>query len=234
MVKSPGPGPARYFVVIGLHPVYALGALGGIVAVGVATVWLDPAGLDSGLGMVLFAQMFLASSGFVGRARQGHFDPVLTGPRGRVTVVAAHFLVSIAPGVVAWLLVAAAGSLAGSELTPSAIAGGRAAALLIVSTLAWAIGFGLPRGAAGMLWVALLMVLVTQRADLLAAPAGTSPVATTVLHAATLIVCPFLLLGRHPPLAPGALAAALVLPVLILVWVCRRSRGLDIYLVDRA
>ena len=234
MVTRAGPGAARYFVVVGLHPVYALVALGAIVIVGVATMWLDPGGLDSGLGMVLFAQMFLASSGFVGRARQGHFDALLTGSTGRVSVVAAHFLVSIAPGVVAWLLVAAAGSIAGSATATSAIAGVRAGALLIVSTLAWALGFGLPRGAAGMLWVALLMVLVTQRAELLAVPTGTSPLATGVLHAATLMVCPFLLLGRHPPLAPGAFEAALVLPVTLLLWVWRRSRALDIYLVDRS
>src|SRR5918993_97677 len=186
MVKAGGPGPAWYFLVVGLHPVYALVALAAIVATGMVTVSLDPGELDSGLGMVLFAQMFLASSGFVVRARQGHFDPVLTGQAGRVAVVAAHWIVSIAPGVIAWVLVASAGSLAGSSIATSAIAGARAAALLIVSTLAWAAGFALPRGAAGMLWMALLIVLVTQRADLLAAPAGTGPMATSVLHAATL------------------------------------------------
>jgi hypothetical protein len=112
--------------------------------------------------------------------------------------------------------------------------GVRAAALLIVSTVSWAVGFGLPRGAAGMLWIALLIVLVTQRAELLAAPTGAGPIATSVMHAATLLVCPFVLLGGHPPLGRGAIEAALVLPLICVLGVCRHSRTLDIYLVDRS
>ena len=234
MVKAGDPNPVRYFFVAGLHPAYALAILGAILVVGLLAVCADARELDTGLGMVLFAQMFLASSGFVGRARQGHFDPMLTMFRSRAVVAAAHWVVSIAPGAIAWFTLAAAGVLAGAPAAMSAMAGSRAAAFLIVSALAWVVGFALPRGAAGMLWVSLLMVLVLQRAELLAAPARAATIATGVVHAATLIVCPFLLLGKHPVPAPGAFAAALVVPLTLLFWVCRRARVLDLYLVDRS
>ena len=227
-------GPARYFLVVGLHPRYALFALAAILVVGAVTVWLDPRELDSGLGMILLAQMFLASTGFVARARQGHFDPLLAGPWSRVRVAIAHWVVSIAPGVVAWLVLVSAASLAGTPTVWSAVAGFRAAALVMVSALSWAIGFWLPRGAAGMLWMALLMVLVTQRAELLAVPAGTGPIDTALRHTATLIVCPFLLLAARSSLQPVAVHSAVLVPVILLLAVWRRSRALDIYLVDRS
>ena len=226
--------PARYFVVIGLHPVYAIVALVVIVTIGVITLWLDPAELDSGLGMILFAQMFLASTGFVIRARQGHFDPLLTGPWRRGSVVAAHWAVSTAPGVICWCLVAGSAWLAGSAAAVSAIAGRRAAALVIVSAIAWTLGFGLPRAAAGMLWTALLIVLVTQRAELLAASTGAQSIGSIIWQACVVVICPFLLLGNRPPVSASAIGIALGLSFALVAYVVRRSHVLDIYLVDRS
>lgn len=234
MVNRTHPGPLRYFLVVRLHPTFALVMLAAVVAVGVATVSMQPDELDSGLGMVLFAQMFLASTGFVPRSRQGHFDPLLTHAEARMRIAAAHWAASIAPGVAAWAVLTAVAGIAGAANALSAIGGSRATALFIVSALAWGVGFWLPRGAAGMLWMALLMGLVMQRPELLAVPAGSGTIVTAAVHAATLIVCPFLLLGKHPPLAEGALVASVALP-LALVWsVCRRARSLDVYLVDRS
>jgi hypothetical protein len=233
MVKRDQPAPLRYFLAVRLHPTFALVILAAIVAVGLATLSMQPDELDAGLGMVLFAQMFLASTGFVSRSRQGHFDPLLTRADKRVQVAAAHWLASIAPGVAAWAVLTVTAALAGAADVMSAIGGARAAALLIVSALAWGIGFWLPRGAAGMLWMALLMGLVMRRPELLAVPAGSGPLLTLAAHTATLIACPFLLLGKHPPLAQGALAASVVLPLVLLCGVCRRARALDVYLVDR-
>ena len=233
MVTSTRPSALRYFLAIGLHPGYALVVLGSIVAVGLVTVKLQPAELDGALGMVLFAQMFLAATGFVSRARQGHFDPLLVRPANRIWIVAAHWLASILPGLAAWLLLTAVASMAGAPQALSAIAGSRAAGFLIVSAIGWGAGFWLPRGAAGMLWMALLIVLVLQRAELLAVPAGSGWPLTLIIHAATLIVCPFLLLGTHPPLVPGAVVVSIVVPLLVLASIWRRSRSLDVFLLDR-
>ena len=229
------PRAARFFTVVGLHPPYALAILGVVVGLGVWTTSVDPRELDSGLGMVLFVQMFLASSGFLIRARRGHFDPLLTGGRGRTAVLMWHWIVSILPGVAAWLCLAGTGSALGSPAAQSAVIGGRAAALFIVSAVAWTAGFALARGAAGVVWVAALLGLLLRRTDLLAAaPAVSWPSLVALRHAVTLVVCPFLLIGNHLLLAPGAICAATLLAAVPLLVVLRQSSGLDIYLVDRA
>ena len=67
----------KYFMLVGNRPPYSLAALAAVTAFGVGTTEITPTELDAGLGMVLFVQMFVASSGFVVSARRGHYDPVL-------------------------------------------------------------------------------------------------------------------------------------------------------------
>src|SRR5687767_7140125 len=175
-----------------------------IVILAIITVWLNATELDSGLGMILFAQMFLASSGFVVRARQGHLDPLLTNSLERTAVVVSHWALSVAPGIIAWVLVAGAGLVLGSSAAVSAFVGTRVVGLLVVSAMSWALGFALPRGAAGMLWTAVLLALLTQRTDLLpdASSSATGP-AVVARHAVTLMICPFLLVGNRVAVSPG-------------------------------
>jgi len=226
---------ARFFATLSLHPPYTLLILVAIVGIGIWTTSTSPSELDSGLGMLLFAQMFLASSGFLVRARRGHFDPLLAGADNRTGPVAWHWVVSVAPGVVGWMCLAGAGYFQGSPMAVSALVGGRAAALFIVSALAWAAGFGLTRGAAGVAWVAVLFGLLIGRADLLSPSSALAASGWTGLrHTATLVVCPFLLIGSHPALAPEAIFAAALSSAVLLLIVLRLSDGLDLYLVDRA
>jgi hypothetical protein len=229
------PSPARFFAAMRLHPPYALAILAIIVGIGVWTTTVSPAEIDSGLGMVLFVQMFLASSGFLVRARRGHFDPLLVGGGDRVKTMAWHWIVSIAPGVAAWICLAGAGYILGSPDASSAFMGGRAAALFIVSALAWSAGFALPRSAAGVVWAAVLLALLVRGTDLLA-PISAAPgsIVVTLRHAVTLLVCPFLLIGNHVLVTPGAICAAALFSSVFLLAVWRLSGGLDIYLVDRA
>lgn len=213
------PSPFRFFVALRLHATYALVVLLCVSAVSLWTVVLSPSELDSGLGMVLFVQMFLASTGFVPAARRGHFDPVLEGVHNRRTVAIAHWIVSIGPGVAAWSAIAAAGYAFGSPAALSAIGGHRAAALLIVSSVAWSAGFAFTRGAAGAAWIGGLVALLVRHAALLPA-GGPGAVVTTLRHAGTLVVCPFLLVGPGPVLARGAvpLAVAVSTAMLMAVW----------------
>ena len=150
----------RFFVLVRLHPPYTLMAMAACAILGAWTTSVNPGDLDSGLGIVALVQMFTASSGFVPRASAGHFDPMLVVGHSRVRVAAAHWMVSIAPGVAAWLLVTGVGLAGGSGLAISAVAGRRAVALLIVSVMAWAAGFRLPRSAAGVVWVTMLVAVV--------------------------------------------------------------------------
>ena len=229
------PSSARFFAAMNLHPPYALTILVLVVFVGLWTTSVSPAELDSGLGMVLFVQMFLASSGFLVRARRGHFDPLLVGGGDRVATVAWHWIVSIAPGVSAWVCLGGAGYVLGSPAVASALIGGRAAALFIVSALAWTAGFALPRGAAGVVWAAALLGLLLRGTDLLA-PVSALPVSgvTTLGQALVVLVCPFLLIGNHVLVTPAAVCTAALVASVVLLAAWRLSGGLDIYLVDRA
>ena len=225
----------RYFLAIGIHSSPVLTVLMAIVVVGVWTIVLDPTAIDSGLGMVLFVQMFLASSGFAPRARQGHFDPLISSARRRADVAIAHAVVSVAPGVAAWLVFVGIGAILGSPAAASALAGSRAAALLIVSLVAWSAGFMLTRGAAGIAWIAALLGLLLAHVDVLR-PSSAAPgaLATVVLQALTILGCPFLLIGTRPPVPSGSIGAAAVIAAALAVWTVRAARRLDIYLADHA
>jgi hypothetical protein len=227
------PSPLRFFALAGsLHPPYTLLILSAIVGVGLWTVRVSPADLDSGLGLLLFVQMFLASSGFLVRARRGHFDPLLLGDGARVRVLVWHWCVSIAPGLAGWICLAGVGYALGSPSARSALAGDRALAFFIVSALAWSAGFALTRGAAGVVWMAALVGLLVRRVDLLS-PSGFAG-DSVLRQAAALMLCPFLLIGNRLVVAPGAIWAAGLLSAALLLLVWHRSEGLDIYLVDRS
>jgi hypothetical protein len=102
-----------------------------------------------------------------------------------------------------------------------------------VSSLAWSAGFALPRGAAGVLWTAVLMALLLGRVDILAW-AGTEATFTGSLRtAAVILVCPFLLLGSHVQAGAASVTIALSCAVALLVATCRAGSRLDIYLVER-
>lgn len=227
--------PARFFAAVRLHPPYTLMILAVIVGLGLWTTRVSPGELDSGLGMVLFAQMFLASSGFLVRARRGHFDPLLLGAGDRTGVLVWHWLVSIAPGAAGWICLAGAGCFMGSPAAVPALVGGRAVALFIVSSVAWAAGFALSRGAAGVMWMAAMVGLLVRHVDLLGPAEALADSSSIVLrHAAILMLCPFLLIGNRLSVAPSAVWAAGCLSGVLLLCVWRLSGRLDIYLVDRA
>jgi hypothetical protein len=229
------PSFARFYAASSLHPPSALLVLAAILGIGIWTTSLSPGELDSGLGMLLFAQMFLASSGFLARARRGHFDPLLAGRADRTGPLVWHWIVSVAPGVAAWLCLAVAGYLQGSPAAVSALIGARAAALFIVSALAWAAGFTLTRGTAGVLWIAALLGLLIGRVDPMSPSFAPADAGGSLLHqAAILILCPFLLIGNHPAVAPRAIGGAALLSAAVLLIVWRLSRGLDIYLMEGA
>lgn len=229
--------PLRYFIVVGLHPGHNLAVLAGVTAVGLWTVAMSPGELDSAMGMLLFAQMFLASTGFLTRARRGHFDPILTSASGRVSIAVSHWCASVLPGVTACALIAIAHWFYGGGGLASAAAGRRTLALLIVSAIAWAAGFALARGAAGALWTAALVAVLLHRTDLLGPSSLILAAASPLLvlrHAAAVVGCPFLLLGTQAPLAPGSIPAAGFLAALGLFAVWRSVERADFSLREQA
>jgi hypothetical protein len=224
----------RFFFVLRPCPAYALTVLAAVTALGMATLWFDPAELDSGLGMVLFVQMFLASSGFVVTARRGHFDPVLLVGSDRIAALAAQWLASIAPGAIAWTVLAGTGAWLGSAAAWSALAGLRVIAFLIVSVVAWICGFRLPRGAGGALWMGGLAVLLLRHVELIAPERGQGSALEVLRAAAALLVCPFLLLGSHARIEAPAASAALAAAAAALFTTWRLGGRFDVFLAERS
>jgi hypothetical protein len=216
------------------YPAYGLAVLAAVVVLAVISIELNPAELDSGLGLILFVQMFLASSGFLVTARRGHFDPVLGHGASRSAALAAQWCASIAPGALAWTIVSTTAWVSGSEAAVSALAGSRLLAFFIVCAVSWAAGFALPRGGAGALWMAVLVLLLLRHAELLIPASGQASPLTILRTAGAVFVCPFLLLGSRGEVSAAALAAAAAAALTLLFWTWRAGSRLDLYLVEHS
>ena len=224
----------KFFAIVRQSPSYGLAVLAAVTAFGILTITLNPAELDSALGMVLFVQMFLASTGFAVTAHRGHFDPVLVHGSARPAVLFVQWCASVTPGAIAWAVLAGCGHALSSPAAWSALAGTRLVAFLIVSAMAWVAGFALPRGAGGAVWMGVLVALLLRHVDLVP-PASPQDSAMVILRTAgALVVCPFLLLGARVQIGVPALSASLAAAALVFLTTIRLGSRLDVFLVERS
>ena len=132
----------------------------GVLALGAATLELvDPGASDWVLASIALLQLFASSTGFTGHATRGHYDPVLLG-RSRVSAALAHFVVSAAPGAVAWIACGTAQALAARSAAVPAFLPAGWAALLLVSAIPWAGSVRAAPFLGGALWLLLSASLV--------------------------------------------------------------------------
>jgi hypothetical protein len=146
----------RFFRVMPPLPPLLVGCFAVVV---VAFVLATPAGVaepGSATVPILFVQLFAAASGFGAPARRGHFDLLFTRFQRRASIAAAHWVSSTAPGMAAWLCIVSLELSTGRP--PVAATSGTAAAMVLVSTLPWAITAALPRFSGAIGW---LLALVT-------------------------------------------------------------------------
>jgi hypothetical protein len=150
------PSPSRFFALV-LRPEptiagSALVVLGTYAWVGVN----DPTDIRQISVLALMVQMFAAATGYRERVLSGHFDPILVTGSPRAAVAASHWLVSIAPGALVWIVL-------GTLLLPTALSTPFTAsgmiAFLYVSSIAWALALPLTRYATGVLWIILFVIL---------------------------------------------------------------------------
>ena len=223
----------RFFLVLWPYPGYGVAILALVTALGVISIELNPAELDSGLGLILLVQMFLVSGGFLPTARRGQFDPVLGCGANRTAALAAQWLASMLPGAIAWLLVGGTAWIGGGP-GPSALAGTRVCAFLIVSSVGWSAGFTLPRGGAGALWMGILALLLLRHPDLLVPLAVQSTPLGIARTAGAVFICPFLLLGTHGQVSNAAVGAATAAAAALLLATWRYGARADVYLVEHS
>lgn len=183
--------------------------------------WVAPDEIEQTVALTLFAQMFAAATGYRERACRGHFDQVLAFGASRQEVAAVHWLLSLAPGAVAWLLVAAVVSILRPTVWPSPLTPAGIMAFLYVSSAAWACALPLTRYASGVVWIVVLFVLAgagqlgALREAFTTAATGSASVFT---KAGAALVCPFFLMSD--PQAAGAAALGLVLASTTLIVMC--------------
>ena len=149
----------RFFRVMPPLPALLLGCFGCVVIIFVAAAMAGVAPPGSAIGPVLFVQSFAASSAFGSSARRGYFDLLFTRGERRLLIAAAHWFASVAPGLTAWIAIVVVEVSMRSP--PVAATSGTAAAMLLVSTLSWAMTAPLPRFSGAIGW---LLVIVTANA----------------------------------------------------------------------
>lgn len=149
----------RFFLAVS-PPATSLTIVFGILALGAAALELVDCGAsDWVLASVALLQLFASSTGFTRHATRGHYDPVLLG-RSRLSAALAHFVVSAAPGAVAWIACGTAQALAARSASVPAFLPAGWAALLLVSAIPWAASVRAAPFLGGALWLLLSASLV--------------------------------------------------------------------------
>jgi hypothetical protein len=139
-----------FFHVMGVVPRSTLTALGVVTAVGCGGIVVN---VDLGsrvLVPVLVLQLFAAASGFRVPARRGHYDLLFTSGERRFNIAAGHWVMSVIPGVVAWLVLAATEYVAGGR---TLVASGTIVAVTLTSTVPWALTVPWPRSSGAIAWL---------------------------------------------------------------------------------
>lgn len=171
-----------FFHVVPPVPRLMVATLAVITVALAALVAFRPARAPAALIPLLLLQMFAAASGFSVPARRGHYDLLLTSGEGRVRIAAAHWVMSILPGLASWVALAVTEQMATRGTGRAIVSSGSVAALLLVSTIPWALTVSLPRFAGAIGWLSVLsMAAVFLPADRILAlgstpGAGRSPV----------------------------------------------------------
>jgi len=193
------------------------------------------AGLAGGatvLTPLLVLHIFAASSGFGLAMKRGHYDLVLTRGVSVIGLMTAHWLASIIPGLTAWLAVAALEHVV-SGAEPAALTSGSAFAFLLASSFPWALTTPLPRFAAAIGWLVLLVtslaIVPSGQLQLLGALRAAQP---SALGALAVVAYPMGLLGVDAvqlpagTISPGV-ACALLSMLCAVAWNGRAEAPLE-------
>jgi hypothetical protein len=173
-----------------------------------------PRAVSALLSALLVLQIFAASSGVIGPARRGYYDGLLSRGVGRGQILCGHWLASTVPGALCWMVVAAMDHA--TAAAPRTLASGSLVALWLASSIPWAATVALPRFAAAIAWLVVLVVMLTAlpsgQASLLGA---LDPEGPSLWAGVAAVVYPMGLIGRS--LSPGqwvAVAPGLALSLL--------------------
>ena len=148
----------RYFRVVSPVPGLLTASFAVATMTGLVVAVTMPARAATAAVPLLLLQAFSASTGFSAPARRGHFDLLLTRGEPRMRIAIVQWLTAIAPGVVSWILLALAAVVTAPESSATLLRSGTATAMLLVSTVPWAVTVSLPRFSGAIGWLLLISV----------------------------------------------------------------------------
>lgn len=224
--------PVRFFRVVPTQPALIVWTLVVVVAVGVPAIIREPSRSEGPMLPLLLLQLFAASSGFEVPARRGHYDLLLTSGHHRIWMALVHWATSIAPGIVAWFVLAAVEVAVRGVPDARTLATGTVAAMALVSTLPWAITVRLPRFSAGIGWLLALAISASVLSSSASGSHSASDVGQLLWSAWGFLVYPARFVGHDLAVedvlvAAPALALALASMVAACRWVSRASIPLE-------
>jgi hypothetical protein len=151
----------RFFHVVPPVPPMMTGTFAVLTLAAAIAIIGDLQAADGALVPVLLLQVFAASSGFTLPARRGHYDLLFTRANSRTSIALMHWASSIGTGITSWLTLAMLEFVVSAGTRTTLLASGTCAAVVLVSTLPWAIGVALPRFSAAIGWLLLVVTTAT-------------------------------------------------------------------------
>ena len=204
----------RFFMVVPPMPLLMLGAFVIATVAAVAVVLVDHSRAGGALTPILLLQLFGAASGFDVPARRGHYDLLLTHGVGRRWIVVGHWLASIAPGLIGWVVIAVVLHAVRGPHGVSLFSAGTMVAVALVSTIPWATTVRLPRFSGAIGWLLILatasLLLPSVWRVEMPGPAGTWQ--SWMRAAFAVLVYPPTIVGRGLTVRDGVV----VMPVLVI------------------
>jgi len=151
----------RFFHVVPPVPPMMTGTFAVLTLAAAIAIIGDLQAAAGALVPVLLLQVFAASSGFTLPARRGHYDLLFTRANSRTSIALMHWASSIRTGITSWLTLAMLEFVVSAGTRTTLLASGTCAAVVLVSTLPWAIGVALPRFSAAIGWLLLVVTTAT-------------------------------------------------------------------------
>jgi len=151
----------RFFHVVPPVPPMMTGTFAVLTLAAAIAIIGDLQAAAGALVPVLLLQVFAASSGFTLPARRGHYDLLFTRANSRTSIALMHWASSIGTGITSWLALAMLEFVVSAGARTTLLASGTCAAVVLVSTLPWAIGVALPRFSAAIGWLLLVVTTAT-------------------------------------------------------------------------
>ncbi len=214
----------RFFRVVSPVSSMMTGTFAVLTLVSASVIGADPGRASNALMPLLLLQSFAASSGFALPARRGHYDLLFTRGSSRMSIALVHWVTSIIPGLTSWLILAIVELVVSGGASRQLSASGTHAAILLVSTLPWAITVSLPRFSGGIGWMLVAVTTATALStDLFARwTVSSTRIEELAWPAWSFLIYPLGVVGRHLDREEMmAVTPALALAVAALVTACR-------------